>query len=299
MGTAFKKDGGKIARVAVIVPHWNRLDDTTACYRCLMQLDHAKVDVYIVDNGSTVHTPEALASACPAARIVRLETNRGFAGGVNAGIRRALETDAPDFIWLVNNDTTCEPDVLTRMVRTAATGERIGLVGCELLEGAGRSPLRRVAAGKRMAPPLYIPWTVDAGQRVDYLSGASLLIRRAVLEEIGLLDEGYFFFFEDADYCRRARQAGWSLAVAPDAVMRHWGSATIGTLSEDQALYYRAGHVRFLRKTLTHPFAPALLCAGWRLLNDTLRGRPAAARGNLRGWRKGWREPVTGSDPAR
>ncbi len=294
-----KKDDRKTASVAVIVPHWNRLDYTTECYRSLMKMDFANYRVYIVDNGSTVHTADELGNACPAAKVIRLETNRGFAGGVNAGIRVALETDPPDFVWLLNNDTTCEPEVLTRMVRMAATDDRIGLVGCELLEGAESGPLRRVAAGKRMRAPLYIPWSVGAGQTVDYLCGASLLIRRAVLEDIGLLDEGFFFFFEDADYCRRARQAGWHLVVAPDAVMRHWGSATIGRLNEAQALHYRAGHIRFLRKTLTHPFAPALLCAGWRLLNDTLRGRMAAVRGNLRGWRKGWRDPVTGSCPVR
>jgi len=277
---------------AVVIPHFERISETAACCSALAAQSYAPLAVIVVDNASRTHTREELARACPGARILRLESNRGFAGGVNAGLRAAMEDPAAGWFWVLNNDTTCAPRTLERLVACIAADGRIGLVGCPLLEGDEAARRRIVPAGKDLLWPWGVPVRAARRRAPGYISGASLLIRRALLEEIGLFDEGFFFFFEDADISLRARRAGWRLAVAADAIVTHTGSATIGTLSELQARYYRAGHVRLLRKHVRWPWAAALPPFFFRLLADGCRGRGAALRGALAGWRAGWRQPL-------
>lgn len=281
-----------VPAVAAVIPHLDRLADTAACCRALAAQTRPPAAILVVDNGSTAHAPEELAAACPDARILRLETNRGFAGGANAGIRAALARPEIGFVWVLNNDTVAAPDALEKLVSAAAGDSRAGLVGCPLLEGTAETGRRRVPPGKMLRGPWAIPVFPKEGERPDYLSGACLLIRREVLDDVGEFDEGFFFFFEDADFSRRAVARGWRLAVAEDAQVEHRGSATIRRMGELQACAYRAGHVRFLRKHARHPLGAALPPFLARLALDALRRNGSALRGNWRGWRNGWTAPA-------
>jgi len=274
-------------KVAVMVLNWNRLEETSACCRSLSKLDYPRFDICVVDNGSTAHSIEALERACPGAAVLRLSENRGFAGGVNAGIRAALERSGYEYIWLLNNDALCDSNALSRMVDVAAASRECAIVGCLIKEGVGGS-YQKIYSGMRLQAPLYLPFEAKADELFDYISGASMLIKCTALEQIGLLDEGFFFFFEDVDFCLRAVKQGWKIGLAKNAMIYHEGSATIGKLSGLRAMYYRAGHVRLLRKHVKHPFWPAFLCLNWRLVNDLLRGQWASIRGSLKGWRQGW-----------
>lgn len=283
------------ASVAIVVPHWNALAMTADCCRRLAAQAYPDARIFIVDNGSTAHAPAALAAACPAAEIVRLDENRGYAGAANAGIRAALRQMDAGFVWLLNNDLMCEPDTLAKLILAAGREPGAGIVGCDLNEGGpGAASFRRLRAAKKLGPPFFIPADAPADAAADYLCGASLLIRRELLDEIGGFDESFFFFFEDADFCARARRAGWTLAVAADALPGHYGSATIGKLGRMQARCYRAGQVRYVRKYSNWPHLAAWPCFVLRLAVDSVRGRGAAVRGNLEGWREGWAAP----DPA-
>lgn len=282
-------------KVAAIVLNWNRPEETAACCRSLAEQAHSTLGTWVVDNGSTAHTADDLRAVCPGATVLRMDRNLGFAGGVNAGIRAAQAAGGFDFAWLVNNDAVCEPDALNRMLEAACGDVRVAAVGSAMLEGGGGGPLRRVQAGKKLRPPLYVPMTAGSAEEIDYVCGASLLIRREALEDVGLLDEGYFFFFEDADWCFRARARGWRLAVAEGVPIRHAGSGTIGTMDRLKAAYYRAGHVRFLRTHARFPLAAAAVAAGGRLLASALAGRWAAMAGTIDGWKKGWAGAVRGA----
>ncbi len=278
--------------VAVVIPHLDRLQDTAECCRSLAAQTHAPALVVVVDNDSQAHAEHELAAACPFARILRLERNRGFSGGVNAGIRMALVSPEIEYIWVLNNDTVCPPDALGQLLATAEADPRIGVVGSPLLEGHSEADRRIVPAGKILKGPWAIPvWATD-GTPPDYLSGASLLIRRRLLEEIGLFDEGFFFFFEDADLSIRATQQGWRLAIAADILLEHRGSSTIRRMGRMQARSYRAGHVRYLRKHARHPFWAALPPFLFRLAAEALRLRFDAVLGNGQGWRDGWQSPI-------
>jgi GT2 family glycosyltransferase len=285
---------------AVVIPHLNRLADTAACYRSLTEQTNPPGAIFIVDNGSTDHAEAELDAACPRATVIRLQANVGFAGAVNVGIHQALETPSVTFIWVLNNDTLCPPDTLARLLAAATSDRRIGLVGSPLVEDQG-GRRRAIPPGKRLLLPWLIPTQVKPGAVPDYLSGASLLIRRALVETIGSFDDGFFFFFEDVDFSLRAKAHGWRLAVADAAPVQHTGSATIGALGELQARYYRAGHVRLLRRYSRHPLAAALPPLCFRLLADALRLRFAALRGTLKGWHEGWHaslEPMPRGAPS-
>lgn len=274
--------------VAVVIPHLDRLRDTAECCRSLATQTVAPAAIFVVDNASKTHAQAELAAACPNARILRLDENRGFAGGVNAGIRKALARPEIEFIWVLNNDTVCAPDALEKLLGTAGSNSKIGLIGCPLLEGAKGPAQRLVPSGKKLRGPWAIPSALKTGEKPDYLSGACLLIRRELLDDVGLFDEGFFFFFEDADLSRRAIQKEWRLAIAPDARVEHRGSATIRRMGELQARSYRAGHVRYLRKYACHPLCAAFPPFAFRLLADAFRLNGAAIRGNWRGWRTSW-----------
>ncbi len=281
---------GSGASLAVIVPHYERIEDTVACCRSLARQTLSPAVILVVDNASRSHGREELEAACPMASVMRLESNRGFAGGVNAGLRVLRQHPGLEFVLLLNNDTACDPRALECLVAPMLADRRVGLVGCPLLEGEDRQ--RVVPAGKRLMRPWLVPvWPSDSATS-DYLCGACLLLRWEMLEAIGGLDESFFFFFEDADYSLRVRNRGWRLAVAADAGVRHRGSATIGRLSALQARYYRAGHVRLLRKYSRLPWLWALPPFLFRLMSDAVRLRFKSLRGSLDGWRQGWRTPV-------
>lgn len=279
-----------VARVAAIVLNWNRLEETAACCQSVRAQTHQELSLWVVDNGSDEHTSDELHRACPQATIVALPRNVGFAAGVNAGIGAARDNGDVDFIWLLNNDAVCRPETLARMLAVADGDHRIAAVGCSMLEGGEDTSPRLVQAGKRLRPPFFIPVTAQRETEIDYLCGACLLIRREALEAVGLLDEGFFFFFEDADWCFRARRQGWTLGVASGDLVRHAGSGTIGAMNRLKTAHYRAGYVRFLRKYARHPCWVATSVTGVRLLIDLLCGRRESVAGTLDGWQRGWLE---------
>jgi hypothetical protein len=199
--------------VTVVVVNWNGFVDTKRCLESLRRLDYSELSVVLVDNGSTEPIEET-----PAVELIRSDHNRGFSGGANIGIRRALEGDAA-YVWLLNNDTEVEPGTLSALVATAEADPRAGIVGGVLPDAWGGGRVDAWIGVSKLA--------TGPGDRLDYVTGACMLVRRAVFEEVGLFDEAFFFYYEDADLCLRARAAGWSLAVAPEARVAHRVGASI------------------------------------------------------------------------
>lgn len=288
---------GRTPGVLAIVLNWNGLEFTKECCASLARQTYPNLRVVVVDNGSTENTVEDLRKACPNADVVfSTGRNLGFAGGVNAGFSRAAESGGTnDYVWLLNNDTVCDPDALERLVLKAETDPMICAVGCQMEEdGEDSSAYSRLAqAGKQLRPPLWTPREPKTPNDIDYICGASMLIRvESAMKQNDLLDAGYFFFFEDADWCFTARERGWKLGVAEGVFIKHKGSATIKRTSYNLASYYRAGHVRFLRKHAPHPFFPSLLAFLYRIIVDALRLNFAGVRGNIAGFIRGWRAEV-------
>lgn len=221
--------------VYIVVLTWNGKQDTAECLQSLQRLSYPNARVLLVDNASTDGTVEAVRSHFPNVEILVNETNLRFAGGNNVGIKRALANNA-DYVLLLNNDTIVEPNFLTHLVRAAEGDDSVGMTAPKIYY-FHQSRLIWFAGGK-------IEWwkgwishigirEVDRGQydsirEVDYLTGCCMLVKRKVIEQIGLLDECYFIYGEDADWCIRATRAGYKLLYVPSAVIWHKLSVSAG-----------------------------------------------------------------------
>ena len=231
------------ASVAVVVLSWNDRELTVRCLDSLASVTYPDARVILVDNGSNDDTVEVVARTSPEVELVRLPTNRGFAGGMNAGIEAALRADA-EHVFLLNNDATVEPGVLQPLV--GAVSRSVGAACSQILqEGSGtiwyagaRYDPRRGHQGRHTGygqPPLaetIAPYPTDRG------CGGAMLIPRAALEQVGLLDEALFAYAEDVDWSLRAQALGLEILVVPASIVHHRVSAASGGASSPATLYY-------------------------------------------------------------
>lgn len=175
--------------------------DTVACLGALEKLEYPNYRVLVLDNASDNDSVAQIRAAFPGVEVLELERNLGFAGGNNVGIRRALAEGAA-YVWLLNPDTLPDARALAAMVEQAQQDARIGAVGSVLYEMDRPEQVQAWGGGE-----VVWPWGLirllnherQAG-RLNYISGASLLLRRAALERVGLLDEGFFMYGEDATW---------------------------------------------------------------------------------------------------
>lgn len=222
--------------VAVVVLTWNGRDLTLDCLRSLEAVTTPNVRVMVVDNASTDGTVAAIRDRYRE-RIDILENpaNLGFAAGNNAGIRRALDEGAR-FILLLNNDTTVAPNFIDELLLAMRESGGIGIATPKIY--FAEPPNRIWYAGGEIslwrgtARHIGIRET-DRGQHdrprdVDYASGCALFARREVFERVGLMDESYRAYFEDADLCMRAAKASFRIRYVPAAKVWHRISASTG-----------------------------------------------------------------------
>jgi len=217
--------------VTIIVLNWNLRDETLACLESLQQADLGGASVLVVDNGSRDGSVEAIRARMPQVEVVALAENRGYAGGNNAGIRVALARGA-EAVLLLNNDTRVVRDfllpllwVFDREPRAAAVGSAIHRFDRpEMLDVAYISVCfaQNVVQlqGVNKLPGHGFTETVA----VDAAPGCSLLMRAEALRTVGVFDEEYFAYYEEVDWCIRARRAGWQIFYEPLSRVLHRGS---------------------------------------------------------------------------
>jgi GT2 family glycosyltransferase len=218
-------------RVYTIVLNYLRSDDTVRCVGSLRQSSYRNQSLVVVDNGSDAAARRELSAGIGATPLIQSESNLGFAGGNNLGIGYALDRDA-DYVWILNPDTVVEPDSLERLVQTMSRFPEAGIVGSRLLRGDdGTTVLFNGGTidwsrgGKPVLPDMGKPEKDVRAKSVtpiDYATGASMLLRRQLIEEIGLLPERYFLYFEETDFNIRARRAGWKVLLEPRSRVLHF-----------------------------------------------------------------------------
>jgi len=216
-------------KVACIILNWNGWQDTIDCLAALQECTYPQVTVIVVDNGSTNDSAARIRAACPDVVLLESGENLGFAGGNNIGIRYALAHGA-EYLWLLNNDTRPAPDALSALVAKALSDRKIGAVASICYYADAQSTVQ-AWAGSRVN--LWIGYVRLAtvpheDDWFDSLNGASMLVSRAAVEDAGLLDEGFFLYWEDTEYCLRLRRKGWRLAAAPDSRVLHKVNASTG-----------------------------------------------------------------------
>lgn len=279
--------------VAVIVLNWNGWRDTLECLASLETLDYPDYEVVVVDNGSTDGSEEKIRERFLRVAVVQTGSNLGFAAGNNAGVEYALAQDA-NFVWLLNNDTLVEAGALSAMVQAMCEDGEIGAVG-SVLRYIDEPDRIQCYGGGWVRPWLGMSRWFNSPvpdeilrRHLHYIMGASLLIRREAIEHAGFLDEGFFMYWEDADYGFRLLKNGWRLAVAPGSTVWHKESAVPGK-SEALDFNFNASAVRFFKKHSPFPLAPILIGVGGRFTKRVLRGDWARARAVARGAFAGWR----------
>jgi GT2 family glycosyltransferase len=280
------RPAGMHPRVAVVVLNWNGWRDTVRCVRSLEASDYPNYEVVVVDNGSDDGSPERLREMCPAATVLAVGQNLGFAGGNNRGIRHALRSDAR-YVWVLNNDTVVDRQALATMVKTAEADPAVGAVGAVIwtMDGARVLAWGGGDVDLRGGRSWYV---VTPHERLTYITGASMLLKTAALQDAGLFDERFFLYWEDTDLSWRLRRAGWTVRVAPDARVWHQESSTVGQDTYMKARHFTRGLVLFLRKHTPVPLVPAVRALRRELYRARVRRRADLQRGVARGWVEGW-----------
>jgi GT2 family glycosyltransferase len=209
--------------VNVVILNWNARADTLECLDNLSRWTRLEARACVVDNGSATNDSVAFRHAFPNALVLRSDENLGFSGGTNLGLRRVLEdSDAP--VLLLNNDVHLREEAVEALLATLAADRRCAIAG-PLVYSAGE-PARILSAGNR-SPVLHRDHSLTTPPPgrvvypVQFVTGAAALIRAAVLREVGLLCEQYFFGLELADLCRRIRDRGYRCLVTTNSRVEH------------------------------------------------------------------------------
>lgn len=240
--------------VYVVVLTWNQREVTLECLESLFQMTYPNFQIVVVDNASTDWTVEAIENQFPHVEIVVNERNLGYPGGCNVGLRYALSQGA-EYIFAINNDVTVDPAILDELMDEMAPD--VGILTPKVYFADDPERIWSVGGDQN---PLTLEMNavgdgeLDVGQwdevlERDYLIGCAHLFSRSLLEDIGLLDAGYFLYYDDLDICVRARRAGYRLLMVPRALMWHKVADSSGGVGTPRERYYMArGKVRFLRK---------------------------------------------------
>ncbi len=292
--------------IGVSIINYKTAELTIACLRSVLaDIGELPVQIAVVDNASGDGSAERIAAwiadqpAGTPVRLVRSETNTGFSGGHNLGMA-ALETD---WYLVLNSDGVLRPGFLQAMLDAAGANPEAGLiapqietddggiqVNCfrfhspwsELIRGAGSGPVTR--ALKRHVVALQPPVEPE---RIEWASFACILLNARMVKAIGPMDEGYFLYFEDAEYCLRARRAGWTVTQETRAVMVHYrgGSGPVKALEQARKRlppYFYASRTRFFRQAYgaAGPWLANLMWLAGRALAQIRRlfGKPVPQR---------------------
>lgn len=251
--------GNSLPLLHVCIVNWRTPDMTIDCLRSVAaEQSQVRVRAVVVDNASGDGSDEKIRQAVQVngwddwVQVISAVRNGGFAYGNNLAIRAALQADpGARFVLLLNPDTLVRPGAFRTMLDFMASHPEAGLAGgsCEDLDGTRQhcafrfhSPASEFAAYARLGivDRLLSRWTVTLGlpkvaQQVDWVAGAMLIVRREVIDQIGLLDEGYFLYFEETDFILRARRAGWSCWHVPESRIVHFVGQSSGVQQRDTA----------------------------------------------------------------
>lgn len=288
-------------RVLAIVLNWQQADVTLLCVQALRAMNGPALDILVIDNGSKDDSAQKIKHAPGISKFLQLSKNLGFAAGNNAGLRLAGE-EGYAYALIVNNDAFAQKDMLVHLL--AETHPDIAMLSPKIFYESDRNQIW-FANGRRQPATLDLrdtgrdqqdgpQWMVS--RDVDYLLGTCLLVDLAAARKVGLLDERFFFYFEDLDWSIRFQQAGYRLRLVADAHLYHQVAISTGG-EEDSPLrryHLASSSVIFWRKHAAQGkplviFLFRLFSAVKMVLRLMVLGRFQSASAYLKGLRDGWR----------
>ncbi len=248
------EEGEGLCALSVVIVAYNVRELLLACLR---SLEGEQAEILVVDNASQDGTAEAVRALGSEVQLIANADNEGFARANNQALRRARGR----YLCLLNPDTEVRPGALTRLQAALEESPELGIVGPRLLNPDGslqsaglRFPTRADLAagavpwGRRARLPGKAGRVVPEVIECDWMLGACLVIRRELLEQVGLLDEAYFMYGEEKDLCYRAKQAGWQVACVPEAEVVHHGGQSADQTPIESYLAFLDSQFHFLSK---------------------------------------------------
>lgn len=236
--------------VAVILLNWRGAQDTIDCIVSLLSAGIDLRDIIVIDNNSKDNSIENISNAFKSLDILESDHNGGFAYGCNIGIKTALKRDY-EYIWLLNNDTLVNCQTLPQMLEIFSkdVDSNIGIVGSLIRYLEFPYDIQAIGGGRvnRLTGQTKNILETSQIEKIDYITGASMLVSKKVFEQIGLLDEKYFMYWEDVEFCIRAKKFGFGIAVAANSLVLHKEGASIGSQSSKKTLIQNKAQTRFFR----------------------------------------------------
>jgi len=244
-----------LPRVGVLILNWNKPHDTIACLRSLQNTSYQNLDVVVIDNGSDDDSIQILRSAFPKLNLIENGSNLGFAAGNNVGIRLLIERNV-DYVMLLNDDTEIQDDLFERLVEIGESDEAIAVLGPtiyyysmgDVIWSAGGS-VDRYGEPSHPRSDEKDDGRVSGPQNVDYVTGCAFLMKRSALDRIGPLDESFFIYFEETEWCARARRYGFRVVYVPEAKMWHKVTPTARVYSRRYLYLMSRNRLLYLRAT--------------------------------------------------
>jgi len=222
-------------KVSIIILNWNGLKDTIECLESLKKITYPNYEVILVDNGSSGNDADVLNEKYKGyIKLLRNKENLGFAGGCNIAIREVIKERKSDYILLLNNDTVVEPDFLERLIDIGEGDKSIGILGPKIY--FYKIPDTIQCFGSKINFWFGRTLGIGSGKKdgskyqkninVDSVSVA-ILIKKNVIQDVGLFDEKFFLYWEEADWCTRARKRNWKIVAVSASHVYHKGQSSV------------------------------------------------------------------------
>ena len=238
--------------VLVVILNWNGERDTVQAIRSVQASDYPSYSILVIDNGSRIQSSDYISKSCPGVEIARVSRNLGYAGGNNLGFERALEKNF-DYCLILNNDATVGPDTISRLVAAYQTDPKIGIAGPVIYRSD--RPHERFYPAWKIDWQRWLFYRVPEGKEsphgitnVDFVQGCAMMLSRDLLRHVGLFDERYYLYCEDADLCIRAQRAGYRTIEISTAHAWHKGYGSSGHQSALKIYYGLRNRLLFIGK---------------------------------------------------
>lgn len=246
-----------MTELSIIIVSWNTADLLEACLASIMAHPPRRdFEVIVVDNASEDGSVQMVRRQYPRVTLLENEKNVGFARANNQGIRQA----SGRYLLLLNPDTEVRPDALETLLRFLGKHESAGAVGARILNSDGTLQPSCYPTPTLLNEWLHLfhldrerregmeSWDVTQPRAVEVLLGACIMVRREALDDVGPLDERFFMYSEEVDFCYRIRKAGWSLYWVPQAQVVHYGGQSTRQAATDMFLRLYEGKLLYFRK---------------------------------------------------
>jgi len=239
--------------IFVIILNFNGKTDTTECVHSILTSSYPNYTIILVDNNSKDGSPEHLKTAFPHIQLIETGANLGYAGGNNVGIRYALKQEA-DAILILNNDTILHPNTLEDFVKESHNHPNTALGGrvyyhdtpAEMQHFCGVWDKKK-GKFRNLPDATFDP---ETPREVDFITGCALFIPKTLLEKVGLFEESFFLYYEEIDWCARAKQAGFKLKYVPTPMLWHKESKSFATPRPPQSYFQWRNRLLFMERNL-------------------------------------------------